>query len=249
MCPTFAAFLDMAGIRGAKSVVVPLTENKGYDLDSILAAITEKTKMIVVCNPNNPTGQYLPERALREFVEKVPEDIVILFDEAYLEFATAPDCKSMVSLIREGCQKPVVVLKTFSKYYGMAGVRVGYAIADEAVIAAMGKCPGSSVNRAGMYAVMEALDDQEYYREAKEKVVEGVRYLENGLEELGCTVYHTQTNFIMFEPYRDYMQVRAELIRRGILINCPMLCRVSVSTMEDNEEFLKAMKEILQEIR
>lgn len=245
MCPTFAAFLDMAGIRRAKSVVVPLKEDKGYDLDGILDAITDKTKMIIICNPNNPTGQYLGEDALREFVKKVPDNIVIVFDEAYLEFATAPDCKSMLSLIKEGCEKPVIVLKTFSKYYGMAGVRVGYAVADESVIAAMSKCPGSSVNRAGMYAAVEALSDQEYYQEAKKKVVEGVDYLEAGLKELGCEVYHTQTNFIMFEPHRDYAAVRQELINRGILINCPMLCRVSVGNMEDNKVFIEAMKEIL----
>ena len=245
MCPTFAAFLDMAGIRMAKSVVVPLKEDKGYDLDGILKAITDKTKMIVICNPNNPTGQYLGEDALREFVKKVPDNIVIIFDEAYLEFATATDCKSMLPLIKEGCDKPIVVLKTFSKYYGMAGVRIGYAVADESIIAAMSKCPGSSVNRAGMYAAIEAIGDQEYYQEAKKKVVEGVNYLETELAALGCEVYHTQTNFIMFEPHRDYMAVRQEMINHGILINCPMLCRVSVGTMEDNKAFIEAMKDIL----
>lgn len=246
MCPTFAAFLDMAGIRGAKSVVVPLTEDKCYDLEGILAAITEKTKMIVVCNPNNPTGQYLGEQALREFVERVPDNIVLVFDEAYLEFATAADCKSMLPLIKEGCGKPVVILKTFSKYYGMAGVRVGYAVAEESLIAAMSKCPGSSVNRAGMYAAIEALKDQDYYQMVKARVVEGINYLEQELKALGCEVYHTQTNFIMFEPHRDYMEVRQEMINRGILISCPMMCRVSAGTMEDNQAFIEAMKEVLK---
>lgn len=245
MCPTFAAFLDMAGIRQAKSIVVPLTKDMGYDLQGILHAITKKTKMIIICNPNNPTGQYLGEQALLDFMEKVPDDIVVVFDEAYLEFATASDCKSMLPLIQKGYDKPVVILKTFSKYYGMAGVRVGYAVADEKIIAAMSKCPGSSVNRAGMYAAMTALKEQAYYQEVKRKVVEGVEYLEKELKALGCEVYHTQTNFIMFEPHRDYGQVREEIIKRGILINCPMMCRVSVGTREDNEAFIQAMKEVL----
>lgn len=246
MCPTFAAFLDMAGIRQAKPVIAPLREDKTYDLDGLYNAITDKTKIIVICNPNNPTGTYVGKKKLVEFIQKVPEDIVILMDEAYLEFATAKDCMSMYPLIHEMPDKAVVVLKTFSKYYGMAGARAGYVLANTELIQAMIKCPGTMVSKAAQAGAIEALRDQEYYRQAKEKVVEGMTYLEKELEAMGCIVYHSQTNFIMFDPHMEPTTVRTEVMKRGVLINIPMLCRVSVGTMEENRIFIKAMKEIMK---
>lgn len=246
MCPTFAAFLDMAGIRQAIPVIVELKEDKTYDLDGLYKAITHKTKMIIICNPNNPTGTYVGRQKLIEFIKKVPDNIVILMDEAYLEFATAKDCCSMYPLINEMPEKPIVVLKTFSKYYGMAGVRVGYALANKEIIHAMAKCPNTIVSKAGQAGAISALKDQEYYKRAKEKVVEGMTYLELELGAMGCTIYHSQTNFIMFDPHIDPLMVKTEIMNRGIIINTPMLCRVSVGTMEENRIFIRAMKEVMK---
>lgn len=245
MCPTFAAFLDMAGIRMAKPVVVPLNDDMTYDLDGLYAAITDKTKIIVVCNPNNPTGTYVGKQKLVEFIKKVPDNILILMDEAYLEFATAEDCESMYPLINEMPDKPIVVLKTFSKYYGMAGVRVGYALAQPDIIKALMKCPGCMISRAGQAGAIAALADQEYYKEVKKKVVDGINYLEKELAALGCTVYHSQTNFILFDPHMDAQEVRTKMIEAGIMISAPGICRVSVGKPEENELFIKVMKEIL----
>lgn len=245
MCPTFAAFLDMAGIRMAKPVVVPLNDDMTYDLDGIYEAITDKTKIIVVCNPNNPTGTYVGKEKLLDFIRKVPDNILILMDEAYLEFATAPDCVSMYPLVKEMPDKPIIVLKTFSKYYGMAGVRVGYALASPEIIRALDKCPGSMISRAGQAGAIAALSDQEYYQEAKKKVVEGINYLERELEALGCKVYHTQTNFILIDPHMNAQEVQEKVIEAGIMISAPSVCRVSVGTREENEMFIKVMKDIL----
>ena len=245
MCPTFAAFLDMAGIRMAKPVVVPLNEDMTYDLDGLYAAITDRTKIIVVCNPNNPTGTYVGKQKLIEFIKKVPDDILILVDEAYLEFATADDCVSMYPLINEMPDKPIVVLKTFSKYYGMAGVRVGYALAQPDIIKALMKCTGSMVSRAGQAGAIAALADKEYYAEAKKKVVEGINYIEKELENMGCRVYHSQTNFIFFDTYMDAQEVRTKVMDAGIMISAPSISRVSVGRKEDNERFIEVMHEIL----
>ena len=247
MCPTFAAFIDMAQIRMATPVIVPLTEDKVYDLDALYEAITDKTKIIVVCNPNNPTGTYVGKEKLIEFIKKVPDDILILMDEAYLEFATASDCVSMYPLIKEMPEKPIIVMKTFSKYYGMAGVRVGYAMGNKALIDAMKKCPGTMISKAGQAGAIAALADQDYYKEVKKKVVAGMTYLEEELTKLGCKVYHSQTNFILFDPYMDAQEVRHALMERGIMISAPNICRVSVGKMEENELFIKYMKEILEE--
>lgn len=245
MCPTFAAFIDMAQIRMATPVIVPLKEDMTYDLDALYDAITEKTKMIIVCNPNNPTGTYVGKEKVIEFIKKVPDDIIVLMDEAYLEFATAKDCVSMYPLVKEMPDKPVIVLKTFSKYYGMAGVRVGYAMASPEIIEALEKAPRVMISKAGQAGAIAALADQEYYKEVKKKIVEGMTYLETEMEKLGCTVYHSQTNFILFDPHMDAGEVRTKLMEAGIMISAPFICRVSVSTMENNQLYIKTLKEIL----
>ena len=246
MCPTFAAFIDMAQIRMATPVIVPLKEDMTYDLDALYEAITDKTKIIVVCNPNNPTGTYVGKKKLVEFIKKVPDNILILMDEAYLEFATAEDCESMYPLLKEMPEKPIIVCKTFSKYYGMAGVRVGYALASPEIIAALDKCPGTMISKAGQAGAIAALADQEYYKDVKKKIVEGMTYLETEMEKLGCTVYHSQTNFILFDPHMDANEVRAKMMEEGIMISAPSICRVSVSTMENNELFISTLRKILE---
>lgn len=245
MCPTFAAFIDMTEIKLGKVVTVPLCDDMSYNLDGLIEAITDKTKMIVVCNPNNPTGGYLPYDKIVEFVNKVPKDIVLLFDEAYIEFATAPDCKTAEPLIFEMPDRPILVMRTFSKYYGMAGVRAGYIIAGEEIVAGMTKVPGSWVPAAAQASVAAALTELDYYAECKEKIVAGRDYISKELAALGCKVYPSQSNFIMFDPHCDPMLVREKLIEKGIMISAPMFCRVSVSTKEDNEYFIACMKEIL----
>ena len=245
MCPTFAAFIDMAQIRQAVPVVVPLNEDKTYDLEGLYKAITKKTKIIVVCNPNNPTGTYVGREKVIEFIKKVPDDVIVLMDEAYLEFATAEDCQSMYPLIKELPDKPIIVLKTFSKYYGMAGVRVGYALAAPELIAAIEKCPSAMISKAGQAGAIAALADQQYYQEVKKKLVEGMTYLETEMEKLGCKVYHSQTNFILFDPHIDAQLVRAKMMEAGIMISAPGICRVSVSTMENNRLFIETLKNIM----
>lgn len=249
MCPTFAAFIDMAEIRLDNIVTVPLCDDMSYNLDGLAAAVTDKTKMIVVCNPNNPTGGYLPYDKIVEFINKVPKDVVLLFDEAYIEFATAPDCKSTIPLVFEMPDRPILVMRTFSKYYGMAGVRAGYIIANEEMVAGISKIPGSWIPAAAQASVVAALSEPDYYEECKTKIVEGRDYITEELTKLGCTVYPSQSNFIMFDPHTDCAAVRDMMIEKGIMISNPMLCRVSVSTKENNELFIQYMKEILSKLK
>ena len=124
----------------------------------------------------------------------------------------------MYPLIKELPDKPIIVLKTFSKYYGMAGVRVGYALAAPELIAAIEKCPSAMISKAGQAGAIAALADQQYYQEVKKKLVEGMTYLETEMEKLGCKVYHSQTNFILFDPHIDAQLVRAKLMEAGIML-------------------------------
>lgn len=246
MCPTFAAFIDMTQVHQAVPVIVPLKEDLTYDLEGLLDAITEKTKMIVICNPNNPTGTYVGWQEIEKFMEQVPEDIIVVFDEAYLEFATAPDCVTMVRLLKEKPDKPIIILKTFSKYYAMAGIRAGYAIAPKELIDVMKKCPCScNMNTLSQQATIAALHDQEYYQEVKQKVVKGREYIEKNLKSLGCKVFPSQTNFVYFDAGIAPVALFQLFLEKGMMISANQYSRVSIGVKEHNELFIQYLEEIL----
>lgn len=246
MCPTFAAFIDMVDMRMGKVVMVPLLEDKTYNLDGILEAITDKTKMIIVCNPNNPTGTYVGYQKMVDFMKKVPDDVLVFFDEAYIEFATAEDCRSVYPFIYEMPEKAILVMRTFSKYYAMAGSRCGYILTSDTIAEGIGKVPGSWVSSAAQAEAKAALEDEEFYENSKAKIIRDRKYMEKVLEQLGCTVYKSQTNFIMFDPHCNPEDVRDFIVSKGILISTPMYCRVSIGKPEENEIFLGYLREFLE---
>ena len=179
--PTYGAFADMAYLNGGVPVSVPVTEEQKFNLPAMKEKIGEKTKIVVICNPNNPTGTYVPIGELEAFADTLPEDVLLVMDEAYMEFATEPDCCSMVDYMKAHPEKPILVLRTFSKYYAMAGLRVGYALGSEELIGIMRKCSASwNLNVCAQKAAVAGLADQEYYQEQKAKIVEGREYLEKG---------------------------------------------------------------------
>ena len=141
--PTYGAFADMAYLNGGVPVSVPVTEEQKFNLPAMKEKIGEKTKIVVICNPNNPTGTYVPIGELEAFADTLPEDVLLVMDEAYMEFATEPGCCSMVDYMKAHPEKPILVLRTFSKYYAMAGLRVGYALGSEELIGIMRKCSAS----------------------------------------------------------------------------------------------------------
>lgn len=141
--PTYGTFADMAYLNGGVPVSVPVTEEQKFNLPAMKEKIGEKTKIVVICNPNNPTGTYVPIGELEAFADTLPEDVLLVMDEAYMEFATEPDCCSMVDYMKAHLEKPILVLRTFSKYYAMAGLRVGYALGSEELIGIMRKCSAS----------------------------------------------------------------------------------------------------------
>lgn len=246
--PTFAAFLDMAYGNLAKPVIIDLKDDMSYNLEGILENINEKTKVIVICNPNNPTGTGLTEEEIGDFINKVPEDIVIVMDEAYIELATKPGCVSMYNFMKNNPEKPIVILRTFSKYYGMAGVRVGYALAQPEIIAAMSKCSGIwSISRMGQAAAIAALKDKDHGEYVKKATVEVREYLMSELEALGCKVIDSQTNFIFFDAHINPQLLKEKMADKGIQIDAYAYSRVSTGTRVQCELFIQYMKEIIAE--
>ncbi len=245
--PTFAAFIDMAQSNGATPVTIPLKDDMTYDIDGLLAAINEKTKVVVICNPNNPTGTYVGAAKLREFIKKVPEHVITVFDEAYLEFAEAEDCITMAEDAVKVTDKPIIVMKTFSKFYGMAGVRVGYLITQPEVAAELNKMSGAfNVSKMAQAGAAAAIRDTEHGAWVKEQVIKCRHYIQEELKALGCTVYDSQTNFIYFDAHKPAAEVMEALAERGMFISAQGISRVSIGKMEDCELFIRYMKEILE---
>lgn len=245
--PTYGAFADMAYLNGGVPVSVPVTEEQKFNLPAMKEKIGEKTKIVVICNPNNPTGTYVPIGELEAFADTLPEDVLLVMDEAYMEFATEPDCCSMVDYMKAHPEKPILVLHTFSKYYAMAGLRVGYALGSEELIGIMRKCSASwNLNVCAQKAAVAGLADQEYYQAQKAKIVEGREYLEKEMAALGCKVYPSQSNFIYFDTGKDPAWIQEQLMEKGIRIGAFEMSRVSVGTMEECKLYIKALKEILE---
>lgn len=245
--PTYGAFADMAYLNGGVPVSVPVTEEQKFNLPAMKEKIGEKTKIVVICNPNNPTGTYVPIGELEAFADTLPEDVLLVMDEAYMEFATEPDCCSMVDYMKAHPEKPILVLRTFSKYYAMAGLRVGYALGSEELIGIMRKCSASwNLNVCAQKAAVAGLADQEYYQEQKAKIVEGREYLEKEMAALGCRVYPSQSNFSYFDTGKDPAWIQEQLMEKGIRIGAFEMSRVSVGTMEECKLYIKALKEILE---
>lgn len=245
--PTYGAFADMAYLNGGVPVSVSVTEEQKFNLPAMKEKIGEKTKIVVICNPNNPTGTYVPIGELEAFADTIPEDVLLVMDEAYMEFATEPDCCSMVDYMKAHPEKPILVLRTFSKYYAMAGLRVGYALGSEELIGIMRKCSASwNLNVCAQKAAVAGLADQEYYQEQKAKIVEGREYLEKEMAALGCRVYPSQSNFIYFDTGKDPAWIQEQLMEKGIRIGAFEMSRVSVGTMEECKLYIKALKEILE---
>ena len=245
--PTYGAFADMAYLNGGVPVSVPVTEEQKFNLPAMKEKIGEKTKIVVICNPNNPTGTYVPIGELEAFADTLPEDVLLVMDEAYMEFATEPDCCSMVDYMKAHLEKPILVLRTFSKYYAMAGLRVGYALGSEELIGILRKCSASwNLNVCAQKAAVAGLADQEYYQEQKAKIVEGREYLEKEMAALGCRVYPSQSNFIYFDTGKDPAWIQEQLMEKGIRIGAFEMSRVSVGTMEECKLYIKALKEILE---
>lgn len=247
---SFEAYPLLVVSAGAEPVQVPLTADLAHDLPAMLAAITERTRLVIVCNPNNPTGTTVGAAALEEFLDAVPRDVVVLVDEAYREFDTSPDRPDGVALARQ--RDNVVVAHTFSKAYGLAGVRVGYAIAPPVVADAMRKVAvpfgvtglAQAAAAASLEAQGELLDRVLALVAERERVV-------NGLTAQGWHLPHTQANFVWLPTGEATDRAVEVLERHGILARAfsGEGVRVSIGSDEANAAVLAACTEILAEVR
>ncbi len=250
--PSFSMYPHLAALTGAREVRVPLGEGEVHDLDAMAAEVTAATQLAIVCNPNNPTGTHLPAARVAAFCERVPSHVTIVLDEAYIEFQTVDDPDSTIDLLADFPN--LVVLRTFSKVYGLAGLRVGLALGSAKFRAAVNAVRQPfSVNALAQAAAAEAILHQDDVDQRVDRtLVERVR-VEAGLHELGLSTAETQTNFSWIDlGDADEHEVVAGLaeqsiaVRPGTPLGSSGHIRVSYGTPVENDRFLAALGEILR---
>ena len=224
---------------------IPTTESWGLDLGAMKAAIDEDTRLINICNPNNPTGQILDPDALEQFIRDVPEHILVLVDEAYIEFV-GENYRSMIPLTKEAGN--LVVARTFSKVYGLAGVRVGYGVAQPDLLSRLAKfSAGLNKNTLSVEAAIAALQDQTHVSHVVDMVRRGREYLYPELEAMGHQPVRSETNFFPVKVDANVGWLTAQLMIRDVRINMPNNMaghiRISVGQPHENEALIAAMKD------
>ena len=244
----FVVYKLIATSFGAHTIEVPSPDYE-QDLDGMLAAITAKTRLIFVPNPNNPTGTLLSQRAIDDFVSRISENVIVVFDEAYFEFLDDPP--DTLQFVREG--RNIVVLRTFSKIHGLAGLRIGYAVGPADLVQVLHKTRQPfNVNSIAQVGALAALEDDEHLRDTKRVVDEGRAYLHGQFAKMKIPFVPGIANFVMVRV-GDGHAVFEKLLRQGIIVrplkgyNLPEWVRISVGTMEENKKCVAALKRVMRE--
>lgn len=257
--PSFSVYPHLAEASGATAIRVPLNDAQGHDLDAMLAEITAATRLVLVCNPNNPTSTALPLEQIKDFVQRVPDHVCVILDEAYCEFSTLDDPDASIALLKD--HPNLVLLRTFSKVYGLCGLRVGYALcgSDQFVTATSQVRQPFHCNAVAQAAATEALRHEDQISGRIERAIVARMTLEDGLRELGIEPAVSQANFVWFDlPVRDSEEpAEAEArvleslttagyqVRAGGALGRAGALRVSFGTPQQNAGFLAALASAL----
>jgi histidinol-phosphate aminotransferase len=236
-------------VNGRAVLTVPLESFK-YDLPAMRKKITAKTKLIFIANPNNPTGTYVNKYEFKKFLNELPDNVLLVMDEAYDTFIDVDDFPESLSYIGD---KNVIVMRTFSKAYGLAGVRIGYAVANPVLISFMEKARQPfNVNMLAQVAAIAALSDKEFLRQTRELVLSGKKYLYEEFKKLGLSYVLSEANFILIDVAQDGVGVFKEMLKCGVIVRdmqqygLKNYIRVTVGTAKENKTFIKALKEVLK---
>jgi histidinol-phosphate aminotransferase len=241
----FAVYPILAHLMGAPLVVVA-AKDFGHDLDAMARAITPSTRLVFVANPNNPTGTCATKEELSRFVERIPEDVLLVLDEAYIEFLDDPS--DFRARLLDGRHPNLILMRTFSKIYGLAGLRLGYGLADARLIAAFEKIRQPfNANAMAQAAALAALDDDAHLRATRENNQRGLKFFENEFQRARMEFVPSRANFILVRV-GDGSQVFGELQRRGVIVRpmasyqLPEWIRISIGTEAENRRCMAALR-------
>ena len=244
--PSFAMYPIVVRGMGATPLQVPLDAELVHDLPAMARAVGERTRLLFLCNPNNPTGTSVGAEAFDRFLEDLPGDVVVAVDEAYVDFARRADFPDALSWV--GRRPGVIVLRTFSKIYGLAGMRIGYGVTDVELAGYLQRARHPfNVNRLAEVAALAALGDPEHARRNRDNNSAGIEMLTRELRRLEIEVWPSDANFVLVRAGAGSYE---ELLREGVIVRplagfgMPDCIRVSVGLPEENERFLKALRRI-----
>lgn len=245
----FAVYPIVVQAVGARGIEVP-AKNYGHDLEAMAQAITDKTKVIFIANPNNPTGTWFERAEFEAFMAKVPEHIIVVLDEAYVEFVT--DNSALNGLDYADRYNNLIVSRTFSKAYGLASMRVGYAIAHAQVTNVLNRVRQPfNVNSFALAAAAAAIFDDEFLAKSRDINTAGMKQFEEGLSALGLAYIPSRGNFIAVNVKRDGVAVFNALLKEGVIVRpvagykMPEFIRISIGLHEENARCLEALKKVL----
>jgi histidinol-phosphate aminotransferase len=247
---TFLEYEIISQVNNRKVITVPLRYFK-YDLEGIKRKINKKTKLIFISNPNNPTGTYVTKFELEDFMVDLPRDLILVLDEAYDTFIDVDDFpKSLQYLIVQN--KNIIVLKTFSKAYGLAGLRIGYAITSSDFASYMERVRQPfNVNLLAQVAATAALDDRDFLRKTRKVILQGRNYLYEALNKLGIAYVPSVANFILIDAGKDSVGLFRDMLKYGVIVRdmkqygLKNFIRVTIGTRKENERFIKVLKKVL----
>ncbi|MEF3167899.1 MAG: histidinol-phosphate transaminase [Deltaproteobacteria bacterium] len=248
--PSFLVYRKVVQAAGGENVIVPLADLH-HDLTSIARAVTKRTRIIFLDNPNNPTGTVIPPEQFETFLAGLPGDVVVVLDEAYMEFVDTPSVTVQgVSIL--GKDPRIVVLRTFSKAYGLAGLRVGYGLMspDLATFLERVRQP-FNVNSLAQAGALAALEDAAHLKATIELTRKAKTYLTESLRGIGCTVYPSNTNFVLVDVKRDAKMVFEMMLRQGVIVRAmgaygfPTHIRITAGLPRENERCVTALEKVL----
>lgn len=251
--PTFSEYEFVTKLMNARNIKIPLKDFR-HDLPKMKEAITNKTKMIFICSPNNPTGTIVTKGELDKFLQELPENIIVVLDEAYYEYVDSSDYHESLEYLQKG--KNVIILRTFSKIYALGGLRIGYGIASKEMIALLNRVREPfNVNQMAQSAALASLKDQEHVAKSLQINGEGKDFLTTKLEELNLFYVPTQANFIFLQIGVDSKTFFQEMLKEGIIIRTgdifglPDFIRVTIGTAEQNQRFIEGTVKVLKRLK
>lgn len=246
--PSFAMYPIVTRGMGATPVAVPLDADLVHDLDAMARAVGERTRVVFVCNPNNPTGTSVGAAAFERFAAALPDDVLLVVDEAYVDFASRPDFPDAIAWVRR--QPGTLVVRTFSKSVGLAGLRVGYGVGDPALAGWLERARHPfNVNVLAEAAALAALDDDEHLARTLRTNAEGLATLRRELGALGIPVWPSEANFLLAKPGPGAYE---RLLREGVIVRplggfgMPEHVRITIGLPEENERLVKALRRIAE---
>jgi len=244
--PSFAMYPIVTQGMGAKAVPVALDGQFVHDLPAMVAAVNERTRVVLVCNPNNPTGTSVAAEAFDRFAAALPEDVLLVVDEAYVEYVRRRDFPDALSWVQR--RPGTLVLRTFSKAYGLAGLRVGYGVTDAELASVLERARHPfNVNLVAQEAALAALDDRAHFERVQRVNTAGIAFLERELSKLGIEVCPSDANFVLAHTGRDAYEA---LLHEGVIVRpmggfgLPEHVRITVGKPEENEKLVKALERV-----